>query len=97
MSYVQGTKVRLDVTITDNDSGLPADPTTLVCRIQDPTPSTQPDQDLDSGVLRLDLGEYRALMDTSSAPGIWRYEWIVDDLSYAKGQINVRSGIPAPA
>ena len=96
MSYVQGTKVRLDVTVTDTDTTLLKDPATLVCRIEDPLGNVT-DQTLTTGVLKLSTGEYRAIMDTTPASQIWLYEWIADGMSIAKGQINVRSAIPAPA
>ena len=96
MSYTQGTQVRLDVSITDTDSGLTIDPATLVCRVQDPLGNVT-DQTLTSGVLKLEAGQYRALVDTTPASQVWLYEWIADNESIAKGQFNVRSAIPAPA
>ena len=97
MSYVQGTKVRLDVTITDNDTGALTDPATLVCRIQDPDGNVT-EQSLGSGVTRLSLGSFRAILDTAPAPKIWRYQWIANDSTEtcALGQISVRSALPAP-
>ena len=93
---MQGTQVRLDVAITDTDTGAVKDPTTLICRIQDPT-GTVTDQTLTTGVSKLAAGSYRAIMDTTPAPLIWLYEWIADGKSIAKGQISVRKAIPAPA
>ena len=97
MSYVQGTKVRLDVTVTNTDTGALMDPATLVCRIQDPNGNTT-DQALGSGVTRLGLGKFRAIMDTAPAPKIWNYQWIANDSTetVVRGQVSVRSALAAP-
>jgi len=97
VSYVQGTKVRLDVTVTNTDTGALMDPATLVCRIQDPTGAVT-DQALGTGVIRLALGKFRAIMDTAPAPKVWSYQWIANDSTETavRGQVSVRTGIPAP-
>ena len=97
MAFIQGSKVRLDVTITDTDTGLPVDPSTLVCRIQDPT-GTITDQDLGSGITRLALGSFRAIMDTAPSSKVWCYQWIANDSTETavRGDVNVRATIPAP-
>lgn len=96
MDAVQGTKVRLDVDITNADTGQPVTPDLLTCRIEDPDGHIT-DQTLTTGVVLLSPGRYRATMDTSTAPGTWPYEWIVDDgESIVQDSVNVLSALPAP-
>ena len=97
MDPVQGTNVRLDLAITNTDTGTPVDPSMLTCRIEDPDGHIT-DQTLTSGVSRLGPGLYRAIMDTAAAPGIWPYEWIVENgLSIAQDEVNVLPAIAPPA
>lgn len=97
MDYVQGTKVRLDLSITNADTGQPVVPAALTCRIQDPDGHVT-DQTLAAGLTVLGVGQYRAIMDTAAAPGTWPYEWIVDagGESIVQDQVIVLSGVPAP-
>jgi hypothetical protein len=93
MEVVQGTQVRIDVTVTDPDTGQPTDPITLVCRIQDPTGDTT-DQTL-AQLTRLGLGRYRAIMDTSACANTWSYQWTANNLlaNVLRGTVNVTPAI----
>lgn len=93
--YVQGTQVRLDLDVTDTDTGRRTDPDTLVCRVQNPTGEIT-EQDL-AVLVRLSIGRYRAIVDTSPCPHAWFYQWIAnDELENAvRGSFDVTPAIPA--
>jgi len=74
MSYVQGTKVWVVGTFTDPVSGVQEDPDDVIVTIYPPDDADVVVLDLEGmGVTKIEDGKFQAMIDTSSAPGIWEY------------------------
>lgn len=79
MSYVQGTTVRLQADFAVTDTQEPYDPDEVVLTVAPPTaaPFTRT---LTAGEVQADgtrVGRFFYLLDTSSEPGEWRYQFEV--------------------
>jgi uncharacterized protein YfaS (alpha-2-macroglobulin family) len=73
MSYVQGTVVRVEIEVRDNETGELADAASLQLQVKRPSglvttyPSIQLQRD--------DEGKYHYDIDTDVEPGTWVYQW----------------------
>jgi hypothetical protein len=77
MSYIQGTRVRLQADFKDNETGDPTDPTEVILTIEPPVgPAIQ--ETLSGGQVINDagvVGRFHYVLDTSAAPGAWAYQF----------------------
>lgn len=73
--HARGTRVRVSVVFTDVN-GASVDPTTVRVKWRAPGgAATTWTYGTDAEVVRDSAGNYHADLDTSTAPGIWRYRW----------------------
>jgi len=75
MAYVIGDLVRVKVTWTDADTGLPVDPTTITCRVKTPGGTVSVYTYALGQLVRKSLGVYQYDVATGALSGWWEYRW----------------------
>lgn len=99
MSYVQGTRVRVHGEFRDPDTNELEDPPDVKVSIWQPgmdDPTSVREFQANTGVIRLGIGHYMTIVDTSPEAGEWTYvfESTGTDAIVKRGKLRVR---PRPA